>query len=49
MLVGTVERLVDVLTERQERYGFGHLQLDAGFPPSDIPSLFQLVDRLAIR
>jgi len=49
VLVGTVERLVDVLTERRERYGFGHLQLDAGFPPSDIPSLFPLVNRLASR
>jgi alkanesulfonate monooxygenase SsuD/methylene tetrahydromethanopterin reductase-like flavin-dependent oxidoreductase (luciferase family) len=47
VLVGTVPRLVDVLHERRERFGFGHLQLDAGFPPRDIESLFPLVRQLA--
>jgi probable F420-dependent oxidoreductase len=47
VLVGTTERLADVLGERRERFGFAHLQLDAGFPPSDVASLFPLVGRLA--
>ena len=47
VLVGTVPRLVDVLHERRERFGFTHLQLDAGFPPRDVESLFPLVGKLA--
>jgi probable F420-dependent oxidoreductase len=47
VLVGTVDRLADLLVERRERFGFSHLQLDAGFPPADLPSLFPLVSRLA--
>jgi hypothetical protein len=47
VLVGTIGRLVDVLIERRERLGFSHLQLDAGFPPADLPALFPLVSRLA--
>ena len=47
VLVGTVDHLVDVLEERQQRFGFSHLQVDAGFPASDIRPLFPLVDRLA--
>jgi hypothetical protein len=47
VLVGTVPRLVDVLQERRERFGFTHLQLDAGFPPRDVESLFPLVGKLA--
>ncbi|HEY2427418.1 MAG TPA: hypothetical protein VGI06_00700, partial [Acidimicrobiales bacterium] len=49
VLVGTTERLADTLEERGERFGLGHLQLDAGFPPPDLASLFPLVDRLAAR
>jgi probable F420-dependent oxidoreductase len=49
VLVGTVDRLADLLVERRERFGFSHLQLDAGFPPADLPSLFPLVSRLAGR
>ena len=47
VLVGTVDRLADRLVELRERFGFSHLQLDAGFPPADLPSLFPLVSRLA--
>jgi len=47
VLVGTVDHLVDVIEERQQRFGFSHLQVDAGFPASDIRPLFPLVDRLA--
>ena len=47
VLVGTTERLADVLVERRDQFGFTHLQLDAGFPPSDVSSLFPLVARLA--
>jgi probable F420-dependent oxidoreductase len=47
VLVGTVDRLADQLVERRERFGFSHLQLDAGFPPADQRSLFPLVSRLA--
>jgi probable F420-dependent oxidoreductase len=46
VLVGTIDHLVDVLEERRERFGFSHLQLDAGFPAADIRALFPLVDRL---
>jgi probable F420-dependent oxidoreductase len=47
VLVGTVEQLADVLVERRERFGFSHLQLDAGFPPKDLRSLLPLVAKLA--
>jgi len=47
VLVGTVDRLADLLVERRERFGFSHLQLDAGLPPADQRSLFPLVSRLA--
>jgi probable F420-dependent oxidoreductase len=47
VLVGTTEQLVDVLVERRERFGFSHLQLDAGFPPVDLESLFPLVAKLS--
>jgi len=47
VLVGTVPRLAELLVERRERYGFEHLQLDAGFPPADVAALFPLVGRLA--
>ena len=47
VLVGTVDRLADLLVERRERFGFSHVQLDAGFPPADQRSLFPLVSRLA--
>ena len=47
VLVGTVPRLAELLVERRERYGFEHLQLDAGFPPADLGSLVGLVERLA--
>jgi probable F420-dependent oxidoreductase len=47
VLVGTVPRLVDVLHERRERFGFSHLQLDAGFPPRDLAPLLPLVGKLA--
>ena len=36
VLVGTTAQLVDVLLERRARFGFSHLQLDAGFPPEDV-------------
>jgi probable F420-dependent oxidoreductase len=49
VLVGTVAHLTDVIEERRERFGLTHFQLDAGFPPADLPSLFPLVDRLAAR
>jgi probable F420-dependent oxidoreductase len=47
VLVGTIEQLADTLVERRERFGFSHLQLDAGFPPKDIEALEPLVGRLA--
>jgi probable F420-dependent oxidoreductase len=47
VLVGTVERCVDVLHERRETLGFSHLQLDAGFPPRDLDSLAPIVAALA--
>lgn len=47
VLVGTVDRLVDVLEERRESLGFSFIQLDAGFPPKDVAALLPLVDRLA--
>ena len=47
VLVGTVPHLADTLIERRERYGFSHLQLDAGFPPDDLTALFPLVARLS--
>jgi probable F420-dependent oxidoreductase len=47
VLVGTVEQLADTLVERRERFGFSHLQLDAGFPPQNLESLIPLVTRLA--
>jgi probable F420-dependent oxidoreductase len=47
VLVGTIEQLADVLVERRERFGFSHLQLDAGFPPQDVASLFPVVARLS--
>ena len=47
VLVGTVPQLVDALVQRRELFGFSHLQLDAGFAPADLPSLFPLVARLA--
>jgi probable F420-dependent oxidoreductase len=49
VLVGTTDQLVDQLEERRERYGISHFQLDAGFAPSDVASLFPLVGRLAGR
>lgn len=47
VLVGTIDQLVDVILERRERYGFSHLQLDAGFPPEDVAALLPLVERLS--
>jgi probable F420-dependent oxidoreductase len=47
VLVGTVDQLADILVERRERYGFSHLQLDAGFAPQDRGALVPLVGRLA--
>jgi probable F420-dependent oxidoreductase len=47
VLVGTTERLADLLVERRERFGFSHLQLDAGFAPADVGALFPLVARLS--
>jgi probable F420-dependent oxidoreductase len=47
VLVGTTDRLADLLVERRERYGFSHLQLDAGFAPPDLDSVIPLVQRLA--
>jgi hypothetical protein len=46
VLVGTVDHLVEVLEDRRERFGFTHLQVDAGFPATDIRPLFPLVDKL---
>ena len=46
VLVGPVGRLVDVLEERRATLGLSYLQLDAGFPPKDVPSLVPLVERL---
>jgi hypothetical protein len=39
--------LVERLQERRQRYGISHFQLDGGFAPSDVESLFPLVSRLA--
>jgi alkanesulfonate monooxygenase SsuD/methylene tetrahydromethanopterin reductase-like flavin-dependent oxidoreductase (luciferase family) len=47
VLVGTTAQLVDVLLERRSRFGFSHLQLDAGFPPEDVASFAPLVAQLA--
>jgi probable F420-dependent oxidoreductase len=47
VLVGTLDQLADRLQERRDRYGISHFQLDAGFAPSDVESLFPLVGRLA--
>jgi probable F420-dependent oxidoreductase len=47
VLVGTTDQLVERLQERRQRYGISHFQLDAGFAPSDVESLFPLVSRLA--
>jgi len=49
VLAGTTEHLVDVLEERRSRFGFSHIQLDAGFSPSDVDSLFPLVAALTGR
>jgi len=42
VLVGDVERCVDLLQERRERYGFSYLNLGA-----DVESLAPLVSRLS--
>ena len=47
VLVGTTDQLVDLVQERRERFGISHFQLDAGFAPSDVETLFPLVSRLA--
>lgn len=46
VLVGTTDQLVDALEERRESLGISYLQVDAGFPPADVESLFPLVARL---
>lgn len=47
VLVGTTDRLVDAIVERHESLGISYFQLDAGFPPGDVESLFPLVGKLA--
>ena len=47
VLVGTVDHLVDTIVERHESLGISYFQLDAGFPPADVQSLFPLVRKLA--
>lgn len=47
VLVGTVAQLVDVVRARHEQLGISYFQLDAGFPPADVESLFPLVEALA--
>lgn len=49
VLVGSIERLVDVLEQRRDTFGLSHFQLDAGFHPADVRSLYPLVDALAGR
>jgi probable F420-dependent oxidoreductase len=44
VLVGTVKQLVAAIEERRERLGIAYFQLDAGFPPKDLESLFPLVE-----
>ncbi len=47
VLVGTVAQLVDVVAARHEQLGISYFQLDAGFPPADVESLFPLLEALA--
>jgi alkanesulfonate monooxygenase SsuD/methylene tetrahydromethanopterin reductase-like flavin-dependent oxidoreductase (luciferase family) len=49
VLVGTVDQLCEVVQERREALGLSHLQLDAGFAPPRVESLYPLVAALAGR
>jgi probable F420-dependent oxidoreductase len=46
-LIGSIERMVDVLTERRERYGLNHITFPMALIPDGYKKLAPLIERLA--